>query len=230
GAGRGGVMTLRYGALLLLIFTLAGCYPHVATLEPCREKIPGTSRQLVVVARDASVPSGMAARLYEREDTGWRPVGPAFPVAVGRKGLAPVGEKREGDGRTPSGVFPLERGFGYEPLTTRLPYIVLTPEMIWIDDPRSERYNVLAEKNDGAGFSYEIMRRADDLYKYGVVLEYNTRPVVPGAGSAIFFHIWRGPSSSTAGCVAMSERDMVRLLTWLDPARKPLAVIGDVCR
>jgi L,D-peptidoglycan transpeptidase YkuD (ErfK/YbiS/YcfS/YnhG family) len=168
-------------------------------------------------------------RLYERGKSGWQPAGAAIPAVAGRSGLAPVGEKREGDGRTPSGVYPLERGFGYEPLGTRLPYIVLTPEMIWIDDPRSDRYNMLADKKEGEGLSYEIMRRADDLYKYGLVVEYNTGPTIPGAGSAIFFHIWSGPVSTTAGCVAMAEPDMVRLLTWLDPARRPLAVIGEAC-
>jgi L,D-peptidoglycan transpeptidase YkuD (ErfK/YbiS/YcfS/YnhG family) len=171
----------------------------------------------------------MALRLYEMREGGWQPVGPAIPAVAGRNGLAPVGEKREGDGRTPSGVFALERGFGYQTLATRMPYIVLTPGMIWIDDARSDRYNTLAEKKEGEGFSYEIMKRSDDLYKYGIVVEYNTKGSVPGAGSAIFFHVWGGPATSTAGCVATSEPDMVHLLQWLDPDLNPLTVIGDAC-
>lgn len=221
-------MKARYASLFLLVIFLLGCNRSWAAFERCRASISGETRQAVVVDRD-DAGSGMAMRLHERHDAGWRPVGKSIPVVVGRNGLAPVGEKREGDGRTPSGIFPLERGFGYGALETRMPYVVLTPEMIWIDDPRSGRYNQLADKKDGAGFSFEIMRRSDDLYKYGVVLEYNTRPVVPGAGSAIFFHVWSGPASTTAGCVAMAEDEMVRLLTWLDPSRKPLAVIGDAC-
>jgi L,D-peptidoglycan transpeptidase YkuD (ErfK/YbiS/YcfS/YnhG family) len=101
--------------------------------------------------------------------------------------------------------------------------------MIWIDDPRSDRYNTLAEKREGEGLSYEIMKRSDDLYKYGIVVEYNTREIVPGAGSAIFFHVWRSPATPTAGCVAAAEPDMVQILGWLDPAQHPLAVIGDAC-
>ncbi len=216
---------------LLGLLLLAGCQhpPPVEGFERCRVTLPEASRQAVVVARDGAAPSGMALRLYERTTRGWQPVGAAIPVVVGRNGLAPVGEKREGDGRTPSGVFPLERGFGYEPLATKLSYIVLTPEMIWIDDPRSGRYNTLADKKHGAGFSHEIMKRGDDLYKYGIVVEYNTRATVPGAGSAIFFHIWNSPTASTAGCIATDETDMLRMLGWLDPARHPLAVIGDAC-
>jgi L,D-peptidoglycan transpeptidase YkuD (ErfK/YbiS/YcfS/YnhG family) len=110
-----------------------------------------------------------------------------------------------------------------------MPYIVLAPEMIWIDDARSDRYNTLAEKRGGEGLSYEIMRRADDLYKYGIVVEYNTRAIVQGAGSAIFFHIWRSPATPTEGCIAATEPDIARMLRWLDPAQHPLAVIGDAC-
>jgi L,D-peptidoglycan transpeptidase YkuD (ErfK/YbiS/YcfS/YnhG family) len=183
----------------------------------------------VVVDWSESPSTGAALRLFERENTGWRQLDGTISAVAGRNGFAPVGEKREGDGRTPSGVFPLERGFGYEPFAARLPYLLLTPEMIWIDDPRSPRYNRLADRKDGEGFSHEVMRRDDDLYKYGIVVEYNTREIVPGAGSAIFFHIWRDPSTPTAGCVAATEADIVRLLEWLDPAAHPLAVIGNAC-
>ena len=225
--GRNGVMKMRKFVSLLALLLLAGCqHPRpVEGFEKCLGTLPGASRQAVTVASDGA--SGMALRLYERVSDGWQPIGAAIPAVVGRNGLAPVGEKREGDGRTPSGVFPLERGFGYGPLVTRIPYIVLTPEMIWIDDPRSGRYNTLADKKDGAGLSYEIMKRGDDLYKYGIVVEYNTSATVPGAGSAIFFHIWSSPSASTAGCIATAEPDMLRILLWLDPAQHPLAVIGD---
>jgi L,D-peptidoglycan transpeptidase YkuD (ErfK/YbiS/YcfS/YnhG family) len=224
-------MTVRVVVPLLALLLLAGCQ-HLRpweAFEKCRGTLPGASRQAVVVERDETAPSAMAIRLYERGNDGWQPLGAAIPAVVGRNGLAPVGEKREGDGRTPSGVFALERGFGYEPFATKMPYIVLAPAMIWIDDARSDRYNTLAEKREGEGLSYEVMKRADDLYKYGIVVEYNTKAIVPGAGSAIFFHIWRSPATPTAGCIAAAEPDMVRLLRWLDPAQHPLAVIGDAC-
>ena len=224
-------MNMRIIAPLLALFLLAGCQHHRswAALEQCGDALPESSRQAVVVERDKDAPSGVALRLYERKSDGWRTVGTAVPAVAGRNGLAPVGEKREGDGRTPSGIFALERGFGYELFTTRLPYIVLTPDMIWIDDVRSGRYNTLTEKSEGAGLSHEIMKRDDDLYKYGIVVEYNTKAIIPGAGSAIFFHIWRGPVTSTAGCVAMAEPDLVRMLRWLDPEKHPQAIIGDAC-
>jgi L,D-peptidoglycan transpeptidase YkuD (ErfK/YbiS/YcfS/YnhG family) len=74
--------------------------------------------------------------------------------------------------------------------------------------------------------SYEVMRRDDDLYKYGIIVEYNTDPVIKGYGSAIFFHLWRGKEAPTEGCVALSEENLTRILRWLNPEARPLAVLG----
>ena len=223
-------MTKCSGLMLLMVILLAGCHRPWRVMERCPEELPAASRQALVVDRDVTVDTGLAVRRYARQASGWRAVGEAIPVVAGRSGFAAPGAKREGDGRTPAGLFPLERGFGYGPLNTRITHIVLTPDMIWIDDPRSSMYNTLVDRREGERFSHEIMRRRDDLYKYGLVVEYNTKTIVPGAGSAIFFHVWRSPASATAGCVAMAESDMVSLLTWLDPASEPLAVIGNACR
>jgi L,D-peptidoglycan transpeptidase YkuD (ErfK/YbiS/YcfS/YnhG family) len=228
--GRDNVNIFKF-ALIALLVLLAGCQHRRPweSFEKCRAGLPAESRQAVVVDWSGSPSTGSAIRLYERGDSGWKQVDGTIPAVAGRNGFAPAGEKREGDGLTPSGVFPLERGFGYEPFPARLSYLVLTPEMIWIDDPRSGRYNMLSERDGDEGFSFEVMRRDDDLYKYGIVVEYNTKEIVPGAGSAIFFHIWRDPATPTAGCVAAAEPDIVRLLGWLDPAQHPLAVLGDAC-
>ena len=73
----------------------------------------------------------------------------------------------------------------------------------------------------------EALRRGDDLYKYAVVIEYNTDPVVPGLGSAIFMHVWRGAGQPTAGCVAMAEADLLRFLRWLDIRRNPVIIFSN---
>jgi L,D-peptidoglycan transpeptidase YkuD (ErfK/YbiS/YcfS/YnhG family) len=75
--------------------------------------------------------------------------------------------------------------------------------------------------------SFEFLRRADHLYKWGIVIEYNTQPVIPGKGSAIFLHIWRQPGVATAGCVAMGEEQLVGLLQWLNPVKHPVIILGD---
>ena len=69
------------------------------------------------------------------------------------------------------------------------------------------------------------MKRHDDLYKYGIVVEYNTNPVVKGRGSAIFFHNLGWPCTTT-GCVALQEGNLRELLEWLNPSKKPVALLG----
>jgi len=67
------------------------------------------------------------------------------------------------------------------------------------------------------------MRRDDDMYRNGIFIEHNT-PAAAGAGSCIFFHIWRGPTSPTLGCTAMDPANIAKLFSWLDPRQEPLLV------
>ena len=71
-----------------------------------------------------------------------------------------------------------------------------------------------------------MMKRDDNLYKYGIVIEYNTDPVIKGNGSAIFLHIWKNESIPTAGCVAVSEENLIKIIEWLDPVASPLIITG----
>ncbi|NTW16626.1 MAG: L,D-transpeptidase family protein [Syntrophaceae bacterium] len=163
----------------------------------------------------------------EKKNDRWQ--GPFLPMEgmIGRKGFAPPGEKREGDGRTPSGIFPLGTVFGYEhSFPTMMPYRQVTTDDLWVDDIHAADYNRLVKRGSTRASSFEVMKRDDDLYKYGIVVEYNTDPVIKGYGSAIFFHLWRGKGTPTEGCIALSEEDLMRILRWLNPEAKPLAVMG----
>jgi len=163
----------------------------------------------------------------EKRDATWRPAFGPIDAVIGRNGFAPAGEKREGDGRTPSGIFPLKLVFGYEEKSrTRMPYRQARDEDLWVDDPESPDYNRWVAKGGTTAASFEKLRRDDDLYRYAIVIGYNTDPVVKGHGSAIFFHVWRGRGSSTAGCVAVAEEDLLKILAWLEPDAKPVIVMG----
>ena len=59
------------------------------------------------------------------------------------------------------------------------------------------------------------MKRDDNLYKYGIVIEYNTNPAIKGYGSAIFLHVWGGENDTTEGCVAVSEEKLLKFLNGL---------------
>lgn len=213
---------------LFLLFLLTACQhlPSKINVQNLDTTAADSSQVVVVSAKQDMGPYKVSISRYERREGGWQAIGNPIDGVAGRNGIAPPGEKREGDGRTPSGVFPLERGFGYIPLETKIAYIVLTPEMVWIDDPKSPLYNRLITRTEAVGVSHEIMKRDDDLYKYGLVVEYNTKVIIPGDGSAIFFHIWGGPEKPTSGCVAMPEEAMIEILRWLDPSKKPVTIIS----
>lgn len=187
----------------------------------------GQSSQIILVRNmePLSVPVEVIA--LERKNDRW--YSPFLPMegVIGKKGFAPPGGKREGDGRTPSGIFPLGLVFGYESsFPTMMTYRQVTDDDLWIDDIHAPDYNRLVKRGATRASSFEVMKRDDDLYKYGIVVEYNTNPVVKGYGSAIFFHLWRKKGTPTEGCVALSEENLTQILRWLNPEAKPLVIMG----
>lgn len=163
---------------------------------------------------------------WEKNDTGWTQIFDSMPAVIGRNGMAPLKEKREGDGRTPSGIYRLSAAFGTQnKIDTKLTYRQVTENDHWVDDPESKQYNQWIVGEPEAK-SFENLKRDDDLYKYAVVIEYNTSPVRRNEGSAIFLHVWRASDKPTAGCVATDETNVKRLLSWLDESRQPVILLG----
>jgi L,D-peptidoglycan transpeptidase YkuD (ErfK/YbiS/YcfS/YnhG family) len=201
------------------------------------------ARQLVLVTiSDWDSPQG-TLRSWNRVNGRWQPAIAATPVAIGRNGAAwGIGlhppqagpRKREGDGRSPAGVFALGTAFGYAASArTALPYAAMDADDWCIDVDGSPLYNRIVDARDvGAAAvagSTEPMRldlHADgDLrYQLGFVIEHNPG-AERGAGSCIFAHLWKAPDSATAGCTAMAEPAMRDLLAWLDADRHPVFVL-----
>ena len=188
---------------------------------------PAMTRQVIEVT-----PSGkniFKARLtaWTYDHGLWRKVFGPWPVSVGRNGFAPLHAKKEGDGKTPSGFYAVGTVFGRtENFKTGLPYRQTMDDDIWVDDAASLQYNRWVKMPTKAA-SYENMRRRDGLYDLGAVIEYNTDPVVPGYGSAIFMHIWRDQGRQpTAGCVALNHRRLQHLLGWLKSDAHPVIVLN----
>lgn len=206
---------------LLTVLTAAPVLLSADEIPAGLADLPNDVRQAVMVeAVDGSVTARVSG--WEREGAGWRLVSGPVPAVIGRNGLAPRGEKREGDGRTPSGTFALRRAFGYgDGVRTGLDYRVVSEKDFWVDAPASPFYNQWVT-GDVPEVSHEVLRRQDELYEYALVIEYNTDPVVAGMGSAIFMHLWRGADQPTAGCVAMARGDLLALLRWLDAGRNPV--------
>lgn len=229
-------------------FWLVLCVAGLLPIVPARahEALDGARQIVVVTTDDWTGVSGMLQR-FERSKPhdAWTPAGPAFPIVVGKSGLAwgrglvsnerlgagtgdPV--KREGDGKAPAGVFSLGTAFGYEPQAlagSRMPYLPLGPSTECVDDMTSRYYNRIVDRQHiGAPdwHSSEQMLRSDELYHWGIYVDHNAKPVRPGGGSCIFLHVWRAAGSGTVGCTAMPKDDIEQLLKWLDPAQAPLLV------
>ena len=177
-------------------------------------------------------------RLFERSRSrDWTPVAGAFPVLFGKNGLAwgtgLAGQneqglrKKEHDGRAPAGVFEIGQIFGYNshlPAGGDYPYHQVTEADVWSDDPRSPNYNrhiVIDPKNPPDNYTHEKMRSADFAYEWLIEVRQNSDPPVPGAGSAIFFHIRRGVNRPTTGCTTMAKENLVKLITWLRVKQHP---------
>lgn len=184
------------------------------------------SQAIVVTASNWSTIQA-SVQTYEKERGIWRPAHNRINGVLGYGGF--MSEKREGDGGTPVGKYDLGTGFGSvdRPSGVTYPYRKTTSRDYWIDDVTSADYNkwITYQGNpDTRWNSYE--RLTHPLYKYAVHIKYNEDPIVKGQGSAIFMHVWRNSSSATAGCVAVSEAHMLRILQWLDSEKKPVIVMG----
>lgn len=198
--------------------------------------------QVLVVKTPSWAATRGTAQRFERSTPAarFRPVGAPLPVWVGRSGLglrsdaaaAAAGEpgprKQEGDGRSPAGVLTVGSLWGYAarpPAGVRLPYQTAGELDRCVDDVGSPYYNRLtAQPADGPPpwRSAESLRLPTDHYKYLVVLGYNTTATRPGAGSCIFLHLAPPPGAPTAGCTALAEADLLTVLRWLDPRRRPV--------
>lgn len=137
-----------------------------------------------------------------------------YPCTIGRGGIAASGQKREGDLKTPSGIFPLRQCF-YRPdrlsvPTTLLPVTALKPNDGWCDDPASPQYNLPVQVPFASG--HEKLWRDDNVYDLIIPLGYNDETIVPGMGSAIFMHVMRDDGVGTEGCIALEKETLLKLL------------------
>jgi L,D-peptidoglycan transpeptidase YkuD (ErfK/YbiS/YcfS/YnhG family) len=178
------------------------------------------SRRAVLVAGLTAFAMPASARpvdlAYEAGRLSWP--GGETRAACGRGGVRP--DKREGDGASPEGTFPLLHCY-YRPdrlpaaPQTALPLTALQPNHGWVDDPADPNYNRLVTLPYPA--HHEEMWRADGLYDLVILIGYNTDPPAPGRGSAIFLHIARPDFGPTEGCIAVGREAALSLLPLLGP-------------
>ncbi len=194
--------------------------------------------QLLLVTTEGWNNSRGELLLYQREndEENWTVVGEAMPVVVGRNGLAwgiglhPSSEegiyKKEGDGKSPAGVFSLGILFGFaSSLESQMKYLPLNPFIEAVDDPTSRYYNTIVDRRKVTpDWNSSEKMGEQPLYQLGIALNHNFPDPKPAAGSAIFLHIWRSANSGTAGCTALDLQNLSKIISWLEEKKKPLLI------
>ncbi len=224
------------GLFFLLLVGCAYIRPRVLPWQ--------AAQQMVLVTTSGWDADHGVLRRYERNASGWNLVGQAQPVMLGHSGSAwgiglhptqtdgPI--KREGDGRSPAGVFGIGEAFGYAATTnTALQYRATQASDYCVDVSGSPLYNKIVDTREvgeaAVSGATEPMRRdlhadGDQRYRLGFVIEHNTQGQ-PMGGSCIFAHLWKSSKDATTGCTAMEPPTMEALLEWLQPAKQPVFVL-----
>ncbi|MEM6723605.1 MAG: L,D-transpeptidase family protein [Bacteroidota bacterium] len=236
-------------ALLLLFLLFSQCNSSPSSSDSPPESTPveskkppinlGAQQLLVSILPNDSTIQG-TLHLFEKNNDKWVKAQPAFPVTVGKTGIAPgrgihdddlfvETMKQEGDGKSPAGVFRLGTAFGYakeRPVEVQnIDYLSLDESTQCIEDTKSRQYNKIIDPTvvEKDFEQSDFMLRDDDLYKWGVFVDHNVEQA-PNGGSCIFLHIWRAANKPTAGCTAMSEENMFKVLQFLNESKSPLLV------
>jgi L,D-peptidoglycan transpeptidase YkuD (ErfK/YbiS/YcfS/YnhG family) len=236
-------MKVLLSALLILAPSILISAQIKKPQPPAVPRSLSASRQLLVVTSEDWHATTATARLFERKTSRslWIAVGKAFPVVLGRSGLAwseydqirehdeSVPFKTEGDGASPAGAFPLTFVFSPEAKFTnnKVEFRKIEEFTECVDDPHSTHYNRIVNRMQVGNFDWkssEKMIRIRPEYDLGVFVAYNSYPPRGGHGSCIFLHIWKNEATPTAGCTAMEKPNLERIVGWLDTKKSPYLI------
>jgi len=133
--------------------------------------------------------------------------------AIGKSGITSF--KKEGDFSTPKGTFKLGKLYYRKDRIGTLKYNlkkkIIKKNMGWCDDSRSRKYN--KEINLPTKFRAEKLYRKDKIYDLFINIEYNYKPTKKNKGSAIFLHLANKKYRPTKGCIAISKKDFLKLIS-----------------
>ncbi len=215
----------------------------LAALPAAAFELPAKSSQCLVGISADWNSSNVNLTFYEKSGYTWKPVGGSWKARLGKNGLVwgqglhpvPVGAtvKREGDNRSPAGVFSIGGAWGYEDSIQKKPalsYRKVSSRDLWVEDPASPKYNqhvILDHEPTTVWEKKQQMKQDDAAHSLKLFIAHNAPPkVVPHAGSSIFFHVWRGGGTKpTAGCTTMEKPKLQWLISRIDPARVPVYVL-----
>lgn len=222
----------KYFFLFLLLVMMHHCSGH--------DILSSHHQLLVVTTSDWNEIQG-TIQLFERDRDGcsWIAIGQSMPAVIGKNGLAwgiglhphhsvPL-EKREGDKKSPAGIFSIGTAFGFASKTEmnhlQIEYLPLDLSIEAVDDPLSAYYNMIVHNTRvKSDWNSSEKMSSEPLYELGFAINHNFPNPQPEKGSAIFFHIWRNSNSGTAGCTATSKEYVSTILSWLKREKNPVIV------
>lgn len=218
----------------------------IITSPIAHSQLPENTRQLIIGIAPDKNSSHVTLSIFEKNNNRWAQTSKAWKGRLGRNGLAwGIGlhpnnltgtNKREGDGRSPAGIFRIgsESGFafGYAPAINKLPtlpYKQITSKDLWVEDSSSPYYNrhlLISHEPKTTWEKKAQMRQGDYAHSLKLFIAHNEstskKRAIPNAGSSIFFHIWRGGGSkATAGCTTMQADQLKSLISKIDPNKNP---------
>mgnify|MGYP000566087747 CR=1 FL=1 len=219
----------------------------IALATSLSAQIPAKSRQVIIGIAESWGSSHVTLSMFEKNSSGqWQIDGKAWKGRLGRNGLAwglgihPIPTtgliKKEGDGKAPAGIFSIGTAYGYAKSIKKRPsqvYRRITTRDLWVEDSSSPHYNSHLVINYEPRSAFEKaaqMRQNDYAHSLKLFIGHNaptaTKRAIPRAGSAIFFHIWRGGGSRpTAGCTTMHPDQLKLLISKIDPAKQPVYIL-----
>ena len=211
---------IRLRSRSVLIIVVSGLLALFIPTSAIAQTRPG---QVITVQASSSHSTLAVLRTWKLQRDGrYTQVFPPFVAFVGVHGVGPT---REGLGRTPVGVFTMTQAFGNQANNgTAMPYFRAGPEDWWDENPSSANYNRHVRSRSSPGGNSENLYYAGAAYEHAVVINYNTTPVVKGAGSGFFLHVSLG--APTQGCVALPADELNRVMRWLLPSQHPVMSIG----
>jgi L,D-peptidoglycan transpeptidase YkuD (ErfK/YbiS/YcfS/YnhG family) len=184
--------------------------------------LPAATTQVLIVHGDGYATTYATVEAYQRSGGAWQPALPPMTARIGQQGFTDA--PTEGVPATPTGVYPFGATFyGNSPNPgVHFAYHQLVVGDYWDENVSSPTYNTFVHGADPGGAS-EPLWESPTAYSYFAFIAYNV-PAVAGKGSAMFLHQSLG--TYTAGCVALPRADLLRVLTWLDPAASPRIVMA----
>jgi L,D-peptidoglycan transpeptidase YkuD (ErfK/YbiS/YcfS/YnhG family) len=210
------LLALLCAAACAVVLSLSVTAIGHASDTPWFAKSVGNATQVISVVGVGG--SSAKMDVWQRTATDWQPVSVGIPAHVGAAGMAP--QSHDGQAKTPMGVFSLDFAFGTAANPGGgLQYVQVGPDHWWDGDMKSPTYNTMQVcKKAQCPFNTSTESGTENLdipqYVHAVVMGVN-KARVPGNGGAFFLHATDG--GPTAGCVAIDDDTLVKIMRWLRP-------------